>query len=111
MIKKFTQLVESQKAECIYYEGVKKDEALSSHYINSSIYVMTSRWEGMPLVLAEAMNFGLPIIAIEQTGANEVLKNGEYGIVIEQGNIIEFNKQLNRLIEDKKLREYYQKKR
>lgn len=110
MIKKFTQLVESQKAECIYYEGVKKDEALASHYINSSIYVMTSRWEGLALVLAEAMSFGLPIIAFEQTGANEVLKNGEYGIVIEQGNIIEFNKQLNRLIEDKKLREYYQKK-
>lgn len=30
--------------------------------------------------------------------------------MIEQGNIIEFNKQLNRLIEDRKLREDYQKK-
>lgn len=110
MIKKFTQLVKSQKAENIYYEGAKKDEALASHYINSSIYVMTSRFEGFGLVLVEAMSFGLPIVAFEQTGANEVLKNGEYGIVIEQGNIIEFNKQLNRLIEDKKLREYYQKK-
>ena len=46
----------------------------------------------------------------EVNKAFEVLKNGEYGIVIEQGNIIEFNKQLNRLIEDRKLREDYQKK-
>lgn len=48
---------------------------------------MTSRWEGMPLVLAEAMSFGLPIIAYEQSGSDEVLEHGDYGILVSNGNI------------------------
>ncbi|WP_407856511.1 glycosyltransferase [Enterococcus hailinensis] len=84
--------------------GVKKV------FENSSIYLMTSRWEGMPLVLAEAMSFGLPIIAFDQTGSREVLGNGKYGIIVEQGNINEMNSQLKRLISSKELREEFSKK-
>lgn len=65
---------------------------------------MTSRWEGFGLVLTEAMSFGLPIIAFENSGSNEVLDNGKYGIVVEQGNVEEFSRELNRMISDYDLR-------
>lgn len=81
--------------------------ALQNHYKNSSIYIMTSRWEGFPLVLAEAMNFGLPIISFENGGSNEVLENGKYGKLIEQGDIEGFSKELNRMISDIQLRKEY----
>ena len=60
---------------------------LSKCYRESSIYLMTSRWEGFGLVLVEAMSFGLPIIAFSQTGSDEVLQHGKFGVIVEQGNI------------------------
>jgi glycosyltransferase involved in cell wall biosynthesis len=71
----------------LIFKGPLKDEQLIDHYLQSSMYLMTSRWEGMPLVLAEAMSFGLPIIAFEQSGSNEVLAEGKYGELIPLGNI------------------------
>ncbi len=68
---------------------------------------MTSRWEGFPLVLAEAMNFGLPIISFENGGSNEVLENGKYGKLVEQGNVELFSEELNRMISDIQLRKEY----
>ena len=89
------------------YVGSLKGKKLSNHYRNSSIFIMTSRWEGMPLVLIEAMNFGLPIVAFEQSGANEVLDFGKSGILIKQGSIYDFNQELMTLIDNDDLRAYY----
>ena len=94
----------------VIFLGPKGIEDLKKHYLNSSIYLMTSRWEGMPLVLAEAMSFGLPIIAFSESGSNEVLKNGDYGILVDNGNINILEKELRRLIKDIELRKEYQEK-
>ena len=81
-------------------------DELKNCYKESSIYLMTSRWEGFPLVLAEAMSFGLPVVAFEQTGSKQVLQNGEFGIIIEQGKIDRMLESLIDLIEDpEKLKE------
>jgi len=43
-------------------------------YKNSSLYVMSSRFEGLPMVLLEATTFGLPIISFDcNTGPSEVI--------------------------------------
>ena len=91
-------------------QGVLKGEALNSHYLNSSIYLMTSRWEGFGLVLAEAMSFGLLIVAFEQSGSREVLQAGNVGIIIENGDIEKIVQVLLKLIADKDKRIAYQKK-
>lgn len=89
--------------------GALNDKELRKHYLNSSIYLMTSRWEGFGLVLVEAMDFGLPIIAFSQTGSDEVLANGKYGILVENGNVSELTNQLTMLISDVEKRKQYQK--
>lgn len=94
--------------EKVIFKGPLKGEELINHYLNSSIYMMTSRWEGFGLVLAEAMSFGLPIIAFEQSGSNEVLSDGNYGILVENGNVEEYSSQLHQLLSDYELREKYQ---
>lgn len=71
---------------------------------------MTSRWEGMPLVLAEAMSFGLPIVAFEQSGSSEVLDDGKYGILVENGNVEAMITELLKLVENPELRKIYQRK-
>lgn len=108
---KFKKLIKEHGViDNIILLGRKKDDGIKELFEKSSIYIMTSRWEGMPLVLAEAMSFGLPIIAFDQIGSREVLDNGKFGILIEQGNVKEMTIQLNNLIADKNLREEYSKK-
>jgi len=107
-VEKFKKLIETEGVkDKMILRGHLIGDDLVSHYLNSSIYLMTSRWEGMPLVLAEAMSFGLPIIAFEQTGSIEVLERNDTGILCENGNIEEISKQLNELISDFELRKEY----
>lgn len=104
----FKSLIEKYHAENkIIYRGSLKDDALRSHYQNASLFVQTSRWEGLPLVLAEAMSFGLPIAAMRNTGAAEVLNEGQYGILTDNGDVNAFYEAIAPLLHDKKLRQTY----
>ena len=61
---------------------------ISEEYKQVSIYVMTSRFECFPMVLLEAMSFGVPCISFDcSTGPGYIIKNGIDGILIENENI------------------------
>ncbi len=60
---------------------------IQTYYSTASIYVLSSRWEGMPLVLVEAMSHGLPIIASDIPTCQEVL--GKFGLFFKNGDIQE----------------------
>ncbi|QOG30502.1 glycosyltransferase [Enterococcus casseliflavus] len=94
----------------LIFKGPLKDQLLIEHYKNSSIYLMTSRWEGMPLVLAEAMSFGLPIIAFDQSGSNEVLGNGKFGKLIPMGNLDDMEQAIREFCENPQVLKFYQEK-
>lgn len=52
-------------------------------YTSGSIYLMTSRMEGFPLVLIEAMACGLPVVAFDcPYGPRDAIKNGVTGYLI-----------------------------
>ena len=60
---------------------------IQDYYSNAQIYVLSSRWEGMPLVLVEAMSHGLPLITSDLPICKEIL--GDFGLYFENGNIQE----------------------
>lgn len=95
--------------EKVIWKGARKDGRLIQHYLNSSIFISISRIEGFGLVLVEAMSFGLPVLAFENSGSREVTENGRFGILVEQGNVERFCEQLKLLMDSKELREKYQK--
>lgn len=109
--QRFAQLIKENNLEDkIILKGSLKSEELVELYSSGSIFISTSRWEGFGLVLTEAMVFGLPIISFDNLGPREILKNGEFGILIEKNDINEFLSNLDSLIEDPKKRIYYQNK-
>lgn len=46
---------------------------IQRYYAQSSVFVLSSRWEGFPLVLAEAMSHGLPVLASDIPVVRELL--------------------------------------
>lgn len=93
----------------VQYVGVLSKEELIDFYSTSSIYIMTSRWEGMPLSLVDALAFGLPCIAFSQSGSNEILRaNGNnYGILIDNLDINKFSEILISLCHSLDKRNYF----
>lgn len=56
---------------------------IKEYYLNSSIFVSSSRWEGFGLVITEAMECGLPVVAFDNSGPKEIInKNYENGILV-----------------------------
>lgn len=78
---------------------------IEKEYLNSSLFVMLSRYEGFGLVILEALYSGLPVVAFKfKNGASELIDDGKSGFVVEQGDIIAFASKINLLIEDIGLR-------
>ncbi|RZI49601.1 glycosyltransferase [Lactococcus kimchii] len=94
----------------VVLRGSISGDELKKHYLNSSIYLMTSRSEGFGLVLVEAMSFGLPIVAFKQSSSEYVLDSGNSGVLVENGNIEAMVEALEEFIDDIEKRQSYQKK-
>ncbi|MEW6102885.1 MAG: glycosyltransferase family 4 protein [bacterium] len=83
---------------------LRKDELLKK-YQASDIFVLPSIEEGMPNVVIEAMACGLPIVATNIPGTNELVKDGYNGILVELNDKDKWMDTLVGLIENRKKRE------
>ena len=50
---------------------------------NAKIMLMTSRWEGTPMCVLEAMELGVPLVSTPSDGIADVVRNGENGYLEE----------------------------
>ena len=78
----------------------KPTHQMKDVYQSASIYAMTSRYEGLPMVLIEAQHMGLPIVSFAcPCGPKDVIHSGEDGYLISQGDDEGFLTALRRLMD------------
>lgn len=71
----------------------------------SSIYVMSSRYEGFPMVLLEASSVGLPCISFDiDCGPSDIIEDGKNGFLVPDGCVDLFAERLRKLMTDENLR-------
>lgn len=91
-----------------FVDIIQPTPQIVDYYQQSSIYVMSSRFEGLPMVLMEAKMNGLPIISYDcPNGPSEIIRNGIDGYVVPMGESKVFIAKLIYLIKDTKLREEF----
>ena len=94
-------------------EAKLKDAVVVNHstrqimdkYLESSIFLLTSRFEGFGMVLIEAMACGVPVVSFDcPWGPADIIKNGEDGFLVEYLNTTEAAEKVVQLIESPELR-------
>ena len=89
----------SLKGYCSEVEKILED---------SSIFVLSSRYEGFVLVLIEALAKGLPCISFNcKEGPDELIHDNSNGYLIKDGDIVGFSEKLLKMIEDDELRKSF----
>lgn len=78
---------------------------ITDKYFDSSICVLSSRYEGFSLVILEAMACGVPFVSFDcPHGPRNIIRNGEDGLLVEYLNVQALADGICRLIEDDALR-------
>ena len=93
-----TKIKESEMEEKIKCLGAMDKDSLKNHYVDSDIFVLTSKKEGCPNVLLEAMSFGLAPVCFRVGAVPEIIENGLSGIVIPPGDKKTFGEALSDLL-------------
>jgi starch synthase len=68
--------------ENVVFTGPLHGSALAKAYSDASVFVLPSLEEGLALVLAEAISYGLPVIATTSSGAEDIISNEINGYII-----------------------------
>ena len=100
------KLIEESKLEDrVILTGYKNKEEIEKYMLESSLFLMASISEGLPMVLLEAMSYGVPCIAYHtDSGTDDIIKNNKNGYIINNRNEKEYINKIEQVIKDEKLR-------
>ncbi len=85
--KVITKIEELELQDIIYLKGVVIGEEKEKYYQNSTVFISPTYWDAFPLVILEAMAFGLPIITTKVGGIPEIIGEEGKAIFHEPGDI------------------------
>ena len=87
----------------VRFAGNIKD--MTSAYAHASVVALTSHYEGLPMVLLEAQAYGLPAVSFDcPCGPSEVIRDGENGLLVPEGDVEAFAEALLRIMQNDKER-------
>jgi starch synthase len=89
--------------EGVKFFGPLKGDALQAAYARATVFCLPSIEEGLALVLTEALYYGLPVIATENTGIEDLLPDETGAMVVPIRDPAAISSWLHRLAEDQDL--------
>lgn len=92
-------------ADSVTFLGWVDPEAMPALIRKSTILLMPSDTEGLPLAALEAGAAGRPVVASRVGGLPEIVKDGRTGLLVEAGNVAAFVQALSLLLQDRSLAE------
>lgn len=93
------QVFESKLENCIFLPG--RAGNINEWYEKANLFVMSSRFEGFPMTLVEAMAYGLPAVSFDcDTGPRDIIRHEVDGLLVRPGNVAELTAALDRLMSD-----------
>jgi glycosyltransferase involved in cell wall biosynthesis len=102
----YNQLMENLHIDRSRCELHGRTDRVETAYVNSSIFVLSSRFEGFGMVLTEAMACGLPVVSFDcPWGPRSIITDGADGLLVENGNVEALADGLTRLMGDADLRQ------
>lgn len=108
VIDELKKVTSEEAVNKIEFLGFRND--VRQLMLNSEIFCMTSRIEGLPMVLIEAMISGCCCISYDTTtGPSDIIDNGNTGVLVEDQNEEQFIEKLRELLCNKELRNYFSK--
>jgi len=95
--------------ELIKELGLEQDISLPGFVMNpyaymarASLFVLSSRWEGLPTVLIEALCCGTPVVSTDcPSGPREILRDGQYGQLVPVGDVDELARAIEATLKNK----------
>ena len=97
---------ENDLQDRLVIKGLEKNQDVI--YGDKGIYVMTSRYEGLPLVLLEAQQYNLPIVSFRcPTGPSEIVEDGVNGFLIDCYDVYQMSEKLLELMKNDDLRQSF----
>lgn len=98
------QIEENGLKDRVVLKKVPADQ-MKDAYMNASIFALSSRFEGLPMVLLEAQAAGLPIVSFAcKCGPKDLIEDGVNGFLVDEGDIDGLANRLVCLIENEELR-------
>ena len=77
-------IIHLKLSERVVITGYVKD--VQSYLLQASVYVITSRWEGFPMSITEALEAGLPIIGYDIPALKPLITHNQEGIIVPDFN-------------------------
>lgn len=77
---------------------------IEKYFLKTSILLLSSRWEGMPMIVLEAFEMGVPVISYDITAAEQLIENGKQGVLIDKFNIEQFSNSMLEISKSYELR-------
>ncbi len=103
--KVYTLIKKLNLEEAVILTGWRNDIPLILSCLD--VFVLTSRWEGLPIAALEAMAAGVPLVATDTGGIGEVVVNGKTGYLIKTGDIQSMRNRVRELLEDARQRDEF----
>ena len=104
-LERFKQMHEElQLGKLVTFLGAKDQDTLHYYYNAADVLVMPSHYESFGMVALEAMACGTPVVASDVGGLSYLVRDGETGFHVPNGDAVALASTLARLLQDAQLR-------